>query len=162
MPLLAMIAFSIPAHAEPIIGIGNGYGNTTSGVLYSINPLTGSVTAIGPSGTNAGYYPVSSGPIAGSYFAISPVNHYLESYSQPGTTQAPFGMWEYFGSGSFYLTDFAFDSSNGKLFSLTQGLSPVLSGLVQLTNTGAGIPFGTCPVTNCYSLSPSFIASSPA
>ena len=87
---------------------------------------------------------VSSGPVAGSYFALSPFNHYLESYSQPGTTQPPFGQWEYHGGG-FFLTDFAFDSSNGKLFSLTDSsASGGPEGLVQLTNTGpyAGVPHG--------------------
>jgi hypothetical protein len=154
----ALLWFGISAQCEPIIGIGNGIGGS-AGVLYSINPLTGAVNAIGLSGTSNGYYPISSGPIAGSYFAISPVNHYLESYSQPGTTQPPFGQWEYHGGG-FFLTDFAFDSSNGKLFSLTE--STALGGpegLVQLTNTG---PYAACPTVNCYNLAATGIAQAPA
>jgi hypothetical protein len=155
----ALLWLSISARSEPIIGIGNGGNQASLGVLYSIDPLTGAVTAIRATGDGF-FFPISPGPIAGSYFVLSPVNHYLESYSQPGTTQAPFGQWEYHGGG-FFLTDFAFDSSNGKLFSLTE--SSALGGpegLVQLTNTG---PYSACPAgTSCYNLAAASIAQAPA
>jgi len=158
MPVVALIGFSISAQSEPIIGIGNAGGLASSSILYSINPLNGAVTALGPSGTNGLSYPVSSGPVGGSYFALSPVNHYLLSIASIGTSDPPFGQWECY-SCNFPLGDFAFDSSNGKLFSLTPGFNMRPYGLLQLTNTGRYS--GGCPVPNCYNLAASYVAEAP-
>ena len=160
IPILGIVLFSVCAQSEPIVGIGNAGGFSSSGVLYSINPLNGSVTAIGPSGTTNWYYPVSSGPVAGSYFALSPINHYLIGPNEPiGTNTPPFGQWECYSCFTIGLGDFAFDPSNGELFSLSI-TSNGTQGLVQLTNTGRY--FGGCPVPNCYNLTASFIAQAPA
>jgi len=118
-----------------IVGIGN-YGDplSTPGILYAVNPITGAVTQVGPSGTTNSFFPISSSPVPGSYFASSPINQYLLSYPQAGAIDTTvFALWncpcQPGGVG-----DYAYDSSNGKLFGLTQ------FGLVQLTDSGTGFP----------------------
>jgi hypothetical protein len=136
--------FSSGVNGEPIVGIGNGGNPAQPGILYSVNPITGAVTELGPSGTSAAYYPISPSPVIGSYFALSPVNHYLLSYPQAGAFDSPgFALWDCSESPQTCpaaLNDLAYDSSNGKLFALTSGYNQFPEGILQVTNTGASFP----------------------
>jgi hypothetical protein len=155
-PLLVLVSISAMARAEPIVGIGNG-DIAPPGILYSVDPISGAIALLGPAGTSAGFYPVSPSPVVGGYFALSPVNHYLVTYPQAGAFDSPgFALWD---SGSLALGDYAYDSSNGKLFALRLGLqnAPPAAGLVLLTDTGTSFPNRP----NSHSLTATLLASAP-
>jgi len=155
-PVLVLVSISAMARAEPIVGIGNG-DIAQHGILYSVDPISGAVAPLGPSGTSAGFYPVSPSPVVGSYFALSPVNHYLLTYPKAGTLDSPeFSLWD---NSLVGLGDYAYDSSNGKLFALRLGLqnAPPAAGLVLLTDTGTSFPNRP----NSHSLTATLLASAP-
>ena len=143
-PVLVLSFFPTAAYSSIIVGIGNDFGNSppqTPGILYAVDPLTGNVTAVGPSGTHAGYYPISSSPVPYSYFALSPVNHYNLSYPQAGSFGTTgFSLWDgNMSSGPIY-GDYAYDSSTGQLFALTYATTTLPEMLVRLNDTGVPIP----------------------
>ena len=153
--LLVVSFCATMAQSATIVGIGNG-DMSFPGILYSVDPITGAVTPVGPAGVHSGYIPISSSPVAGSYFAISPVNHYNLSYPQAGAFNTPgFASWECGCVFNNQFTfDYAYDSSNGKLFTiLEQGGS---QNFAQLIDTGTEIPGRPAS----HALAPSIIRSS--
>lgn len=153
--VFAVALHPVAVQARPIVSI-----DVFSGILHSVDPFTGTVTALGPSGTfGANYFPISASPVPYSYFALSPINHYLLKYPQAGTWGTPdFALWEAITDAPFYFTDYAFDSSTGRLFALTPGSQRFPASLLELHDTGAPIPFAP----NSHALSWSSISQAPA
>lgn len=152
--VFAVVLHPVEIQARPIVSI-----EIVSGNLLSVDPITGVVTTLGPSGAGGFYVPISSSPVASSYFAVSPVNHYLLKYPQAGAQGTPdFAMWDVPNTGNAPpVWDFAYDSSTDRLFGLTSGLGPAPAGLVRLYDTG--VPIVGSP--NSHALSETYIAQAP-
>ncbi len=154
--VFAVVLHPVAIQARPIVSIEIDSGN-----LLSVDPFTGAVTTVGPSGTAGYYFPISSSPVASSYFALSPINHYLLKYPQAGAYGTPdFALWDIFPIHNVPNPgpeDFAYDSVSGRLFALARGFEGMPAGLLELHDTGA--PISSSP--NSHLLSGTYIARAP-
>lgn len=128
--ILALGCLSTVAYSGLIVGIDNGGSIYGLGMLYTVDPITGATTLVGPSG--GGNYPVSSSPVSSTYFVLSPINLYRFDYPNGGAVHylCP--------SCSFLFNDYAYDSANGEFYGLDTGVyGPPAGLLVRLTDTGA-------------------------